>query len=174
MYLAVMFFFTILGISLMAIGQQWSVITKRDREAELAFRGFRIQEAIARYAADYEVFKASRATRYPLTLEALTKKPRRYLPVVYKDPITGEDFELITVGKEIRGVRSRSLEKPLDRVTFKGAPTYHAFKFEASDRTPCRMSALNSPMFTPCPPTSIQRSPQSTKNSKASNKEGPA
>ena len=157
MYLAVMFFLTIIGISLMAIGQQWSVITKRDREAELAFRGFRIQEAIARYAADYEVFKATRTTRYPLTLDALTKKPRRYLPVVYKDPITGEDFELIIVGKEIRGVRSRSLEKPLDQVTFKGAPTYHAFKFEASDRALCATNPLNSLASPSCPPTSVQK-----------------
>jgi len=83
----------------MVTGQHWSIIMKRDREAELLFRGTRIKVAIERYAADYEVQKATRSQRYPLKLEDLTKKPRRYLPVVYLDPITREKFELIKITK---------------------------------------------------------------------------
>ena len=52
-------------ISLMVTGQHWSIIMKRDREAELLFRGTRIKVAIERYAADYEVQKATRPQRYP-------------------------------------------------------------------------------------------------------------
>ena len=112
-----LFIIVLLGITLMAVAQHWSVVMKRDREAELAFRGNRIKEAIERYVADYEVQKATRANRYPLKLEDLTKRPKRYLQAVYKDPITGEDFALIKVGKDIRGVRSPSMDAPMDLVT---------------------------------------------------------
>ncbi|MCA9471934.1 MAG: hypothetical protein MRJ96_13590 [Nitrospirales bacterium] len=134
-YLMTMFFVVMMGISLMVIGQEWSVTIKRDREAELVFRGTRIKEAIERYAADYEVQKATRPNRYPQKLIDLTKKPHRYLQTVYKDPITGEDFDVIKIGAEIHGVRSTSQEKPYDRVNFKDAKTYHAVRFEASGQT---------------------------------------
>ncbi len=137
LYLVIMFFVVLIGIGLMAVGQEWSVIMKRDREKELAFRGTRIKEAIERFVADHEILKGTRPNKYPLKLEELTKKaPRRYLPVVYQDPITGQDFELIKVGKDIRGVRSTSLETPMDQMTFKGARTYHAIKFEAALKKP--------------------------------------
>ena len=131
-YLALMFFVVLIGISLMAVNQHWSTILKRDREKELAFRGTRIKQAIERYAADYEVQKATRSNQYPLKLEDLIKRPKRYLQVVYKDPITGEDFELIKRGTEIRGVRSTSLDPPLDQVTFQAARRYHDILFEAA------------------------------------------
>jgi len=129
-YLILMFLIVLMGISLMAVSQYWSVIMKRDREAELVFRGTRIKEAIERYVADYEVLKATRSTRYPRKLEDLTKEPKRYLQAVYKDPITETDFALIKVGADIRGVRSMSPDKPLDQVTFKGAQSYQAIRFE--------------------------------------------
>ena len=131
-YLALMFFVVLIGISLMAVNQYWSVVLKRDREKELAFRGTRIKQAIERYAADFEVQKGTRQNHYPLKLEDLTKRPKRYLQTIYKDPITGEDFQLIKTGAEIRGVRSASLDLPLDQVTFQSAQRYHDILFEAS------------------------------------------
>ena len=131
-YLALMFFVVLIGISLMAVNQYWSVVLKRDREKELAFRGTRIKQAIERYAADFEVQKGTRQNHYPLKLEDLTKRPKRYLQTIYKDPITGEDFQLIKTGAEIRGVRSASLDSPLDQVTFQSAERYHDIRFEAS------------------------------------------
>ena len=121
---------------LMAV-EMWA---KRDHEAELLFRGTRIQNAIARYAADYEIRKATRPNRYPLSLEELTQRPKRYLQAVYKDPITGEGFELIKVRGEVRGVRSRSKERPLDRVRFTDAETYDQITFQAIEARgqPCR------------------------------------
>jgi type II secretory pathway component PulK len=59
-YLFVMMLVVAMSISLMGVTQQWSVIMKRDREAELLFRGTRIKEAIERYVADHEVQKATR------------------------------------------------------------------------------------------------------------------
>ena len=131
-YLAVMFFVVLIGLSLMAINQHWSVILKRDRERELVFRGHRIKAAIERYAADFEVQKGTRQNQYPISLEELTKGPKRYLQVVYTDPITGEDFALMKKGGEILGVRSASLDSPLDRVTFQEAQQYRDIRFEAT------------------------------------------
>lgn len=130
-YLMMMFIIVLVGVTLMMVSQHWSVVMKRDREAELLFRGNRIKEAIERYVADYEVQKATRSNRYPLKLENLTKRPKRYLQTVYKDPMTGEDFDLIRVGKDIRGVRSTSMDIPMDLVNFKGASSYSSIRFEA-------------------------------------------
>lgn len=142
-YLMVMFGIVLMGVSLSVVGKQWKVVTQRDLEAELLFRGNRIKAAIEIYAADYEVRKASRPHRYPVSLEELTKQPTRYLQEVYKDPLTGGNFELIKVGAEIRGVRSRSKGKPFNTVLFKGARTYHDVAFQAaSTAQPC-LSGVN-------------------------------
>ena len=127
----VMFAIVLMGISLSVVGKQWVIAVKRDHEAELLFRGTRIQIAIARYAADYEIRKATRPNRYPLSLEELTRRPKRYLQAVYKDPITGQDFELIKVRGEVRGVKSRSKDRPLDRVRFADAESYDEIAFQA-------------------------------------------
>lgn len=133
-YLLVMAAIVLMGVAMTVVGQQWSVVVKRDREAELQFRGTRIKTAIEAYAADYQVRKATRPNIYPLRLEQLTEKnPKRYLQVVYKDPITGQDFELIKVGAEIQGVKSRSQERPLNQVQFKSAASYNAVAFQAAN-----------------------------------------
>lgn len=152
-YLMMMFVIVLMGITLMAVSQHWAVIMKRDREAELLFRGNRIKEAIERYVADYEVQKATRANRYPLKLEDLTKRPKRYLQSVYKDPVTGEDFDLIRVGKDIRGVRSTSMDTPMDLVHFKGASSYNSIRFEAV-AAGCGSNPANPAVPTNCQQTS--------------------
>lgn len=156
----------LVGVSLTVVGKQWTLMVKRDQEAELLFRGNRIKAAIEAYAADYEVMKARRSNRYPLSLEQLTQKnPKRYLPVAYKDPFTGGDFELIKVGAEIRGVRSRSKERPLNKMQFKGAASYYEVAFQAvgSSSQPCTpaLNPLNPLSSPPCTPGGSQRaSPQ--------------
>jgi len=144
-YLFVMMLVVAMSISLMVVTQQWSVIMKRDREAELLFRGTRIKDAIERYVADYEVQKATRPNRWPRTLEELTKKnPKRYLQAVYTDPITGKDFDLIKTGEELHGVRSTSTDVPYDQVNFKNVKTYQAIRFESTGAgTNCGPNPLN-------------------------------
>ena len=144
-YLFVMILVVVMSISLMGVTQQWSVIMKRDREAELLFRGTRIKESIERFVADHEIQKAIRPNRWPLTLEELTKKnPKRYLQAVYTDPITGEAFDLIKVGDEIHGVRSTSTDTPYDQVHFKNAKTYQEIRFESTGAgTNCQPNPLN-------------------------------
>jgi hypothetical protein len=144
-YLFAMMLVVAMSISLMGVTQQWSVIMKRDREAELLFRGTRIKEAIERYVADHEAQKAIRPNRWPRTLKELTKKtPKRYLQTVYNDPITGKDFDLIKVGDELHGVRSTSTGVPFDQVNFKNVKTYQAIRFESTGAsTNCQPNPLN-------------------------------
>lgn len=156
----------LMGVAMTVVGQQWSVVVKRDREAELQFRGTRIKNAIEAYAADYQVRKATRPNTYPLKLEQLTEKPKRYLQVAYKDPMTGEEFDLIKVGAEIRGVKSRSKDKPLNKVAFKDAATYNAIRFEAKppSAAPCApgigaINPLNPLGSVPCPPPAQPTAP---------------
>ena len=165
-YLMLMAAIVLMGVAMTVVGQQWSVIVKRDKEAELLFRGNRIKAAIEAYAADYQVRKATRPNTYPLKLAQLTEMPKRYLPVVYKDPITGGDFELIKAGAEIRGVRSTSKAKPLNTVDFKDAATYSAIRFEVKPASaqPCLPGAaavnpLNPLGAAPCPPPAQPSAP---------------
>ena len=145
-YIMVMFAIVLMGIAMTVVSKQWTVVMKRDKEAELLFRGNRIKTAIEAYAAAYEVEKSKRANRYPLSLDQLTQKPKRYLPVVYKDPMTGQDFELIKVGAEIRGVKSRSKDKPFDQVHFKNVDAYDQIAFQV------QAAATQPPTVPPKPP----------------------
>jgi hypothetical protein len=53
------------------------------------------------------------------------------LPAIYADPFTGQEFDLIIVNGEIRGVKSRSTDAPLDKVRFKDAGSYRQITFQA-------------------------------------------
>jgi len=160
-YLMVMFLIVLMGIAMSVIGKQWAVTVQRDREAELLFRGNRIAAAIQAFVADYAIKKATRPNQFPLSLEELTKPPKRYLQVVYKDPITGQDFELIKAGAQIRGVKSRSSKQPLDRVHFNNATSYNqvTFQVQAAASQGCvpGPNPLN-PLAPPvtCPPAGTQ------------------
>ncbi len=171
-YLFMMIFVVVMSISLLGVTQQWSVIMKRDREAELIFRGTRIKDAIERYVADYEVQKATRPNRWPLSLKQLTQKtPKRYLQSVYPDPITGKDFEVIKVGQEVHGVRSTSTDEPYDQVHFKNAKTYQAIRFESTGAgTNCQPNAINPLVQQNCTPPSTSASTPTVSPSEASEK----
>ncbi len=175
-YLFVMMLVVIMSISLMGVTQQWSVILKRDREAELLFRGNRIKEAIDRYVADYEVQKATRPNQWPRTLEDLTKKsPKRYLQAAYTDPITGKDFDLIKVGDQLHGVRSTSTEVPYDHVHFKNAKTYQAIRFESTGGGGgCQPNPLNPLVQQNCPPKNDEKVPSNTPSESNPNPTAPS
>src|SRR5579885_2935778 len=75
-YLALMLVVVLMGISFTALAREWKVLVKRDREAELLFRGNRIKTALEQFGANYEVMKSTRDHRFPLTLEEMTKPPK--------------------------------------------------------------------------------------------------
>jgi len=161
-YLAVLAAVVLMGISSTTLARNWAVIMQRERESELLFRGLQIKYAIERYAADYEVRKGTRENIYPIRLEQLVEGPKRYLPRVYIDPITGEEFEPIWEKGEIHGVRSRDPGRPFNRVQFQDAATYQDIKFKAfppsatgqkcSDGTLPAINPLNPLLAPACPP----------------------
>jgi|SRR5271157_1305948 len=108
---------------------------KRDKEAELLFRGLAYKRAIKEFY--------SKNNRYPRHLKELAddrdSSKHRFMRQLYKDPMTGGDFKLI-LGPEglIMGVLSSSKDAPFKKVDFEKeleefdkAKTYADWKFEA-------------------------------------------
>jgi hypothetical protein len=113
--------------------------SKRDKEAELLFRGLAFKRAIKEFY--------SKNNRYPRQLKELANdrdsSKRRFIRQVYKDPMTGGDFKFI-LGSEgaIMGVLSSSKDAPFKKVDFEKelenfdkAKTYADWKFEAKPRS---------------------------------------
>jgi hypothetical protein len=68
-------------------------MTQREREAELFFRGQQYATAVARY-------QRARGA-YPPDVDTLVRE--RFLRKKYKDPITGDDFDLVRIGQPLPG-----------------------------------------------------------------------
>jgi len=138
-YVALLAAIVIIGISLGAAGKYWQNVMMREKEEELLFRGEQYRLAIERY------FTALPGRlQYPPDLDELLKDSRtatgkRHLRQKYKDPITGEDFEVIrdqTKGNRITGVYSKSDKEPLRTAgfddpykEFEGKKKYSEWKF---------------------------------------------
>jgi hypothetical protein len=111
---------------------------KRDKEEELLFRG-------REYIAAIRAFHAAGATekRFPKTLGELISDTRtngrRFIRQLYKDPMTGRDFDLIlTAEGTISGVVSTSRGTPLRTADFEDdfrdfgkAADYTGWRFDA-------------------------------------------
>jgi len=88
---------TIMGIAMATIAPTWRYIVIRDREEELIFRGEQYQMAISLYQKKFNAL--------PTKLEDLFKQ--RCIRRLFKDPMTGRDFELIysAAGGNVRASR---------------------------------------------------------------------
>lgn len=135
----------VMGLAAGMAGNTWSNIMQREREEELLFRGDQYRRAIESY---FRMAHAGAQGAYPKSIEELLKDPRslqtlRHLRQPYKDPFTGEDFELIREGggvtglpgaaqslAGIRGVRSVSTQRPFKQDGF--TEPYEEFKRAAS------------------------------------------
>ncbi|MBI5234875.1 MAG: type II secretion system protein [Deltaproteobacteria bacterium] len=122
-YLTALFMITVMGIALASAGQVWSTAAKREKEAELLFKGDQIRKAIGGY---YE--ESPGAKTYPRTLEDLINDKRwpvvkKHLRKLYTDPMTGKaDWELIKAADGgIMGVKSRSARHAYKRKGFSQA-----------------------------------------------------
>jgi type II secretory pathway pseudopilin PulG len=80
----------IMAIMLTAAMPVWKTIARREKEAELVFRGEQYARAIA-------LFQRQTANAAPPNLDMLVQQ--RFLRRKYKDPITGDDFALVLVGQ---------------------------------------------------------------------------
>ena len=111
--LFVLFAIVLVGLSMMGANKQWVTMMKREREAELLFRGDQYRRAITSYVL------AKPPAQLPRTVDDLLKdergpKMRRHLRQAYKDPITGGPFFAKPCGDRIMGVYS-----PSDAMTLK-------------------------------------------------------
>ncbi len=123
-YFFVMFAIVVMSISITAAAKQWKTVVQREKEADLLARGIEIQQAIGFYYQKRQL-EGSVNGGYPLTLEELTKKPTQFLRKVYKDPITGEDWEYVRdPGGRIKGVRSLAKIAPIKQHQFP-PPVFH-------------------------------------------------
>lgn len=149
--LMVLFAVVVIGLALGLAGRTWSSAMQQEREEELLFRGDQYRRAIESY---YQGAHGGAQGSYPRALADLLKdprslQPRRHIRQLYSDPFTGEEFELIQVGGDvkgtvsagpslsgIKGVRSKSQLKPfkqdgfpLEYETFKEKTTYAEWEF---------------------------------------------
>jgi type II secretory pathway pseudopilin PulG len=119
-YIGLLIAIVIIGAALAMVGEVWSTEARREREAELIFRGDAIRSAISDY-----LLAAGGSIQYPRGLEDLVLDPRfpqvrRHLRRVYADPMTGRaDWKLIMAPDGgIMGVASRSQLAPIKQKRF--------------------------------------------------------
>ena len=77
----------IMGITMSMIMPTWRTWAKREKEAELIFRGEQYMRAI-------ELYQRRFAGAYPTEMDALIDQ--RFLRKAYRDPMTGGEFEILT------------------------------------------------------------------------------
>ena len=84
---------SVMGIILGMVMPVWQTFARREREAELVFRGEQYVQAIGLF---------SRQTGgFPTSMNAL--RDGRYIRRLYKDPITNEDFQPVYLGQIASG-----------------------------------------------------------------------
>jgi type II secretory pathway pseudopilin PulG len=110
----------VLGLTASMAGQSLQALMQREREDELLWRGLQYRRAISSY---YNV-RHGPQQMYPGTLEDLLLDPRsagkvRHLRRLYKDPMTGKDWDVIKDPAErIIGVRTVSTLVPFKQTGF--------------------------------------------------------
>lgn len=121
-YLGVLILVAVMSIALTGAGRYWSTIVKREREAELLYRGDQIREAIASY---YNTPPGGQSKSYPRQFSDLLKDPRypnlkRHLRKWYTDPMThgGEWVYVLDAANRLKGVHSAHPGTPLKKGNF--------------------------------------------------------
>ncbi len=184
----------IVGLSAGIAGSTWKTVMQRAREEQLLWVGEQYRRAIESYVShrgvtgqaggggiqsirlgqsDEEKNRAAAFLGYPNSLEDLLKDPRslqtvRHIRRLYKDPMTGEDFELVLApGNRIKGVRSTSKEEPFKKDgfpaeydNFKDADSYQKWEFVYSTTSSAtRNSTSGASGGTPTPPGTTSPNP---------------
>jgi type II secretory pathway pseudopilin PulG len=152
----------ILGLATSLAGQSWRSTMQRAREAELLWRGQQYQQAISSYYA----VKHGSQQMLPAKLEDLLRDPRfpnvvRHLRKLYNDPMTGEDWELVTDPAErVIGVRSSSELEPFQQDGFpkeleklQGKGSYREWEFAF---VPAKTTTTSKTSATPAPKSVTQ------------------
>jgi len=78
-----------MGIIMSMVLPSWRTFAKREKEAELVFRGEQYMRAI-------ELYQRQFPGAYPTDLESLVEQ--KFLRRIYLDPVTGEAFQILPQG----------------------------------------------------------------------------
>lgn len=138
-YVVVMFLVAIASIASVRALESTLVSERRDKEAELLWRGMAYRDAIR----DYYVNSPGTGNVYPKELKDLLYDSRRVrmtrpLRKLYRDPMTddGQWAPVRNDAGDLIGIRSRSTVKPLKQAgfplelaSFKNAQHYSDWKF---------------------------------------------
>jgi type II secretory pathway pseudopilin PulG len=87
---------SVMAIMLGAALPSWRTYVQREKEAELVFRG-------EQYARAIRLFQQRYANASPPNIDVLVNE--RFLRKKYKDPITGDDFQIVTAGSAPPGAQ---------------------------------------------------------------------
>lgn len=156
--LTVLVLVVLLGLTAGMAGQALKAFVQQEREAELLWRGLQYRRAIASY---YNVAGGPQQM-FPSRLEDLLRDPRfpgvtRHLRQLYKDPMTGGDWDVVRDPAErIVGVRSSSELTPFRQSDFpeglenlEGKGSYREWEFTFS---PPRAKSPAKPQGSPTVP----------------------
>src|SRR6187399_186533 len=91
---ALLVLMAVMAIAMTVALPAWSTISRREKEAELVFRGEQYARAIALFQRKYP-------GAFPPTVDVLINE--RVLRKKFKDPITNDDFQTIGVGQGVPG-----------------------------------------------------------------------
>jgi type II secretory pathway pseudopilin PulG len=94
---------SVMSIMLTVALPAWNTAARREKEAELVFRGEQYARALA-------LFSRRVANAAPPNLDVLVEQ--KFLRKKYKDPITGDDFEILTPGSVIEGSATPPGQRP--------------------------------------------------------------
>lgn len=124
---------SIMAIVMSALLPVWKHQARREKEAEMVFRG-------EQYARAIRLFRAKNGQSPPPNIDVLVQG--RYIRKKYKDPFTGEDFLALSgqqagattgqpQGTGIIAVVSKSKETSIRN--YRGATTYNQFQYVEND-----------------------------------------
>lgn len=113
--LAILLFILVATLAAGSMVQVYQTQTQREKEEQLLFVGDQYRRAIQAY---FNTFPPGSARAWPPSLEVLLNDTRFPTPIqhlrrLYPDPMTGKaDWQLVTDGGGLSGVRSRSTLAP--------------------------------------------------------------
>lgn len=129
-FLLLLWWVAVSSVVLAALGQQWLLESRRQREMELVFRATQIRDAIQHF---YDQAPEGQPKRYPMSFDELLDDRRsghevRHLRRLWLDPITLKPWGVIRDGNQIKGVYSRAKGHPLRAP--EGVNQYSDWRFE--------------------------------------------
>ena len=135
-YLMLLWWVAISGVMLIAVSRSWTMDARRQREAELIFRGEQIKQALqSYYDASPTEPKTLPANWQDLLEDRRGPKLLRHLRRLYKDPVTFDgDWGVIKQGAFIKGVYSLSPLKPVKGLD--NQATYRDWHYELDAAAP--------------------------------------